>query len=66
MSANERIKALKDAPPNGWIAFNGDETKVVGYGNTYDEVVSVAEESGVSDPLLVKVPKDWTATVMGG
>ena len=64
MSAEERVEALRKAPPNGWVAFNADETKVVAYGHSYDEVVSAAESSGVSDPLLVKVPKDWTATVM--
>jgi hypothetical protein len=65
MSAEERVQALKKASPNGWVAFDADETKVVAYGQTYDEVVSAAESFGVSDPLLVKVPKDWTATVMG-
>jgi hypothetical protein len=65
MNAEERAEALKKAPPDGWVAFDTDETVVVAYGGSYEEVVSAAENSGVSDPLLVKVPKDWTATVMG-
>ena len=64
MSAEERVRALKKAPSNGWVAFDAEETTVVAYGHSYDEVVSAAERSGVSDPLLVKVPQDWTATVM--
>lgn len=64
MNAEERLEALKKAPPGGWVAFTEDETKVVAYGNDYDEVVCEAKKSGVFEPLLVKVPKDWTVTVM--
>ena len=65
MNSEERVEALKKAPSNGWVAFDADETKVVAYGQSYDEAVSAAEKSGVFEPLLVKVPRDWTATVMG-
>ncbi len=64
MSNEERISALSKASPDGWVAFSADESKVVAYGATYDEVVSSAYGSGESDPILVKVPKDWTMTVM--
>ena len=59
----ERINALRKAVPDGWVAFSGDESKVVAYGGTYDEVVSSAQKSGENDPIMVKVPKDWTARV---
>ncbi len=64
MSNEERITALKNTPPDGWVAFSGDESKVVAYGSTYEEVVSKAQTNGESDPILVKVPSDWTARVM--
>lgn len=64
MSAEERLKALRKAPPDGWIAFSEDESSVVAYGLTYEQVVAAAQEKGVSEPILVKVPKDWTAMVM--
>ena len=64
MSNEDRINALKNAPPDGWVAFSGDESRVVAYGTTYDEVVSSAQKSGENDPIVVKVPKDWTARVM--
>ena len=64
MSPEERINALMKAPPDGWVAFSEDESSVVAYGTTYDEAAAEAERHGVSEPVLVKVPKDWTAAVM--
>ena len=64
MRTEERIAALLQAPPDGWVAFSEDEGRVVGYGATYDEAVLNAEKAGVSDPLLVKVPADWTELVL--
>lgn len=64
MSPEARIKALREAPPDGWVAFSEDEERVVAHGATYEETVEKAEKEGVSDPLLVKVPKDWTETVL--
>ncbi len=65
MSNQERIEALKKAPPDGWIAFSEDESRVVAYGTTYEEVVSAAERNGVAEPVLVKVPKTWARMVLG-
>ena len=64
MRPEERIEALLQAPPGGWVAFSEDESRVVAYGATYDEAVLNAEKAGVSDPLLVKVPVDWTELVL--
>ena len=64
MSPQDRLKALREAPPDGWIAFSGDESRVVAHGATYEEAVSNAEKAGESDPLLVKIPFDWTELVL--
>lgn len=64
MSPEERIGALLKAPSDGWVAFSGDETRVVAYGTTYDEAVAGAEKAGEADPLLVKVPTDWRELVL--
>ena len=64
MRPEERIAALLQAPPNGWVAFSEDEGIVIAYGTTYGEAVSNAEKAGVSDPLVVKVPSDWTELVL--
>ncbi|MGH9787918.1 MAG: DUF5678 domain-containing protein [Candidatus Acidiferrales bacterium] len=64
MHPEDRIEALMKAPADGWVAFSEDESRVVAYGSTYDEVVSKADQAGEKDPLLVKVPPDWTELVL--
>jgi Family of unknown function (DUF5678) len=64
MTPQSRIEALKNAPPNGWAAFSEDEEKVVAYGKTYDEVVEIAQKAGVSDPVVVKIPKNWNDRIL--
>ena len=64
MSPETRIKALREAPPNGWVAFSSDEERLVAYGKTYEEAVRKAEKRGELDPVLVKVPKDWSMQVL--
>ncbi|HXQ26829.1 MAG TPA: DUF5678 domain-containing protein [Candidatus Acidoferrales bacterium] len=64
MSPESRIKALRNAPRNGWAAFSEDEERLVAYGMTYDEVVKKSEENGVSDPVVVKVPDSWNDLVL--
>ena len=64
MSPEARIEALRNAPRNGWAAFSEDEETLVAYGTTYDEVVIKAEESGVTEPVIVKVPDNWNDLVL--
>jgi hypothetical protein len=64
MTPEARIKALRAAPPDGWAAFSSDEESVVAYGKSYDEVVARAEENGEPDPVVVKVPSDWSMRVL--
>jgi hypothetical protein len=60
MSPKARLKALRAAPPDGWVAFSSDEERLVAYGKTYEEAVTKAEKNGEPDPVLTKVPKDWS------
>jgi hypothetical protein len=64
MSPEDRIKALRDAPSDGWVAFSSDEERLVAYGRRYDEAVAKAEKNGEPDPVLTKVPKDWSLQVL--
>ena len=64
MSLEARIQALREAPPDGWVAFSADETRLIAYAPTYEEAVAKAERDGESDPVLVKVPKDWSTQVL--
>jgi predicted RNase H-like HicB family nuclease len=63
MSPEARIQALRDAPPGGWVAFSEDESRVVAYGQSYDEAVVAAEQAGEKEPVLTKVPLDWAVRV---
>ena len=64
MSPEARIIALRAAPPDGWVAFSSDEERLVAYGKTYEEAVTRAEKNGEPDPVLTKVPKDWSMQVL--
>lgn len=64
MDPQARLDALKNAPPNGWVAFSEDEETLIGYALTYEEAVEKAEKNGVSDPVIVKVPENWNDRVL--
>lgn len=59
-----RIDALRDAPPNGWAAFSADESRLVAYGTSYEDAVIRAETEGEKEPVMVKIPDDWTQRVL--
>lgn len=54
-----RFEVLKSAPLDSWIALSEDETTLIAVGNSYEDVVKKSESAGVSDPVLVKTPKNW-------
>jgi hypothetical protein len=56
---NARAEALREAPPNTWVALSDDESRVIAIGATYEEVVKKSEEVGVKEPILIKTPSDW-------
>lgn len=64
MSNETRIEALLGAPPDSWAAFQDDQTTLIAYGESYEDAVSKASEKGFEDPVIVKIPKDWTETVL--
>ncbi len=59
MSKEERVRILRKAKPNSWVAFSADESRLVVEADTYDQVVSASERNGQNDPVLVKIPDDW-------
>jgi Family of unknown function (DUF5678) len=63
MTAEERVRILREAKPNSWVAFSGDESKVLAYGETYSDAIKAAEKLGESDPVMVKVPDHWSSRV---
>ena len=65
ISVEDRLKILLDADPGSWIAFSADETVVVGRGKTCEDAVKMAELAGENDPVLIKIPEDWSPQVYG-
>jgi hypothetical protein len=59
-----RVKALREAPPDNWVVLSQDETRLVAVGHDFERVAQEAEANGVSEPVLIRIPKDWTARVL--
>ncbi|MGC2110480.1 MAG: hypothetical protein WA655_13240 [Candidatus Korobacteraceae bacterium] len=59
--SDRRLELLRSAPLDSWIALSEDESRLVAVGATYEEAVTNSEKEGVTDPLLIKTPKSWTA-----
>jgi hypothetical protein len=64
MATEERLKILRESPPNSWVALSEDESRLIGRGATYAEAVAAAEAQGVSDPVLLKTPENWNPMVL--
>ena len=63
-SLEERLRLLRQAKPESWIALSEDESKVVGCGATYREAVEDAQRNGYEEPVLIKVPERWIPLVL--
>jgi hypothetical protein len=55
-----RLKALKSAPLNSWVALSDDETSIIAIGSSYEEVSKKMEESGL-DSVVIKTPNTWAS-----
>jgi hypothetical protein len=58
-----RVKALREAPLDSWVVLSQDETRVVAAGQDFERVAQEAEANGITEPVLIRTPKDWTARV---
>lgn len=56
-----RLKLLRSAPLDSWIALSEDETRIVAIGKTYSEVSALSDAAGEADPLILKTPTRWEA-----
>lgn len=63
-AAESRLAILNDAPLDRWIALSADETRIVADAATFAEVAEAADRAGESDPLIIRVPPDWTPRVL--
>ena len=62
--ASRRVEALLKATPTHWVVLSDDESRIVAEGDDLEKVTAEAHERGVSDPVLIFVPPDWSARVL--
>jgi len=60
MSDEERLRILREAKPNSWVAFSGDESRIVASADTYSQVVEAAQNAGEDEPIVIKIPESWS------
>jgi hypothetical protein len=61
VTESTRLKVLKSAPLDRWIALSEDETRIVATGASYEEVSKKIEELGLPDAVVLKTPAQWAA-----
>jgi hypothetical protein len=54
-----RLKALRSAPLDSWVALSSDESLIVAIGNSFAEAAANSDAAGCEDPVIVKTPKQW-------
>ena len=54
-----RLRLLRSAPLDTWIALSEDESRIVAIGATYSEIVERSESAGEFDPVILKTPQRW-------
>lgn len=57
--AATRLKTLRAAPLDTWIALSEDESRIVAIGGTYSEVSELSDAAGEDDPIILKTPIAW-------
>lgn len=64
MTDEERVRILREAKPNSWLALSSDESRVAGRGDSFEQAIEDARKNGESDPLMIKVPESWEPRVL--
>ena len=59
-----RLKFLREAKPNSWLAVSEDGYELLGQGDTPEEALEQAKKKGCEDPVLTMVPPDWSPRVL--
>ena len=55
---------IAKAPRECWVALNEEGNKLLGWGETIDEAMKKAKESGVDDPLMIWSPSENITRVL--
>jgi hypothetical protein len=59
-----RLKFLREAKPNSWLAVSEDGYELLGSGDTPEEALEQAKKEGCEDPVLTMVPPEWRPRVL--
>jgi hypothetical protein len=59
-----RLKFLREAKPNSWLAVSEDGYDLLGCGDTPEEALEQAKNQGYEDPVLTMVPPEWRPRVL--
>jgi len=59
-----RLKFLREAKPNSWLAVSEDGYDLLGQGDTPEEALEQAKKQGFEDPVLTMVPPEWRPRVL--
>ena len=62
-STKDLSTILAKAGRNRWLALNECETEVVAESESIDEVIELATQAGVNDPILMWAPPEWIELV---
>jgi predicted metalloprotease len=55
---------IAGAKPGVWLAISSDQQTVVGSGQTMEEALAAAKESGEAKPFIVRVPTENSTLVL--
>ena len=59
-----RLKFLREAKPDSWLAVSEDGYDLLGQGDTPEQALEQAKKKGFTDPVLTMVPPDWRPRVL--
>jgi hypothetical protein len=63
-AAEARLAALEKAPLDRWVALSSDESRIIAEGDSFIAVSADAEATGEPDPLILRVPENWTPRIL--
>lgn len=49
---------------NKWVAISSDQKEIKGVGGTAQQALKKSKKNGEEDPILTKVPKDYSTYIL--
>lgn len=64
MNPHRRVEALLSATPEHWVVLSKDEDAIFAESGSFEGAAAAAAEKGVTDPVVLFVPSDWTPRIL--